>query len=64
MRLRLIVLSIALASSTHVLFSQTCGGKERWAAKDGTDALAAQIDLSNIMPLTIHDLITIQQPQN
>lgn len=57
-----IVLCVAFAFSIHSVVAQTCGGKERWAPKDGTDPAALQIDLNNVTPISVRDLITISQP--
>jgi hypothetical protein len=43
--------------------AQNCGGTERWGPKDGTDPQAANIDLANITPEAVTDLVTIHQPQ-
>jgi len=43
--------------------AQNCGGTERWGPKDGTDQEAANIDLTNITPATVADLLAIHQPQ-
>jgi hypothetical protein len=61
MRVLRIVLCVVLLSPTHLL-AQNCGGKERWAVKDGTDAAAQQIDFGNIIPLSVADLLAIHQP--
>ena len=46
--------------STH---AQTpCGGEERWAVKMAADPGAAQIDLLNPIPTTLHDLVRITRP--
>src|SRR2546422_1826030 len=42
--------------------AQNCGGKERWGPKDGTDLQAPNIDLTNITPEAVTDLVTIHQP--
>jgi hypothetical protein len=42
--------------------AQNCGGKERWGPKDGTDPQAPNIDLTNITPDAVTDLVTIPQP--
>jgi len=42
--------------------AQNCGGKERWGPKDGTDPQAPNIDLTNITPETVRNLVTIPQP--
>ena len=39
-----------------------CGGTERWGVKDGTDPDASHVDLSNITPISIDDLIHNQEP--
>jgi len=43
--------------------AQNCGGTERWGPKDGTDVQALNIDLTNITPEAVTDLVTIHQPQ-
>jgi hypothetical protein len=43
--------------------AQNCGGKERWGPKDGTDAQAANIDLTNITSEAVTDLVAIHQPE-
>jgi hypothetical protein len=43
--------------------AQNCGGTERWGPKDGTDPQALNIDLTNITPEAVTDLVTIHQPQ-
>ena len=43
--------------------AQNCGGKERWGPKDGTDPQAPNIDLTNITPEAVTDLVAIHQPQ-
>jgi hypothetical protein len=43
--------------------AQNCGGTERWGPKDGTDQQAANIDLTNITPVTVAGLLAIHQPQ-
>jgi hypothetical protein len=42
--------------------AQNCGGKERWGPKDGTDPQAPNIDLTNITPEAVTDLVAIHQP--
>lgn len=42
--------------------TQNCGGKERWGPKDGTDTQASNIDLANVTPEAVTDLVTIHQP--
>src|SRR5437870_1505398 len=42
--------------------AQNCGGKERWGPKDGTDSQAPNIDLTNITPEAVTDLVAIHQP--
>src|SRR6266850_1027612 len=42
--------------------AQNCGGKERWGPKDGTDPQAPNIDLTNITPEAVTDLVIIHQP--
>src|ERR1041384_7446154 len=37
-------------------------GKERWAVKTGTDAGAAQADLTHPRPTTIADLVKLPKP--
>jgi len=61
MRILRIVLYIVLLSPTH-LSAQHCGGKERWAVKDGTDAAAQQINFGTIRPISVADLLQIQEP--
>jgi len=61
MRVLRIVLCIALFSSIH-LVAQHCGGKERWAVKDGTDATAQQIDFGIMNPISVADLLQILEP--
>ena len=61
MRILRIVLCVALFPSVH-LFAQHCGGKERWAVKDGTDATAQQIDFGIINPISVADLLQILEP--
>jgi hypothetical protein len=39
-----------------------CGGEERWAVKMGADPGAAQIDLQNPVPTTLHDLVRLSRP--
>jgi hypothetical protein len=56
------VLIVVVGSSVSFLNAQQCGGKERWAPKEGTDSLAAQIDLGNVTPISVHDLVNIPQP--
>ena len=43
--------------------AQNYGGKERWGPKDGTDPQAPNVDLTNITPEAVTDLVTIHQPQ-
>src|SRR6267378_6289566 len=59
-RLALFLLTLFLAATAA---AQNCGGKERWGPKDGTDPQAPNIDLTNITPETVTDLVTIPQPQ-
>ena len=42
--------------------AQNCGGKERWGPKDGTDPQAPNIDVTNITPEAVTDLVAIHQP--
>ena len=42
--------------------AQNYGGKERWGPKDGTDPQAPNVDLTNITPEAVTDLVTIHQP--
>jgi hypothetical protein len=62
MRVVWAVIYIALTGSNQFLFGQQCGGTERWGVKDGTDAAAQQIDFSTITPMTVAQLLQIQQP--
>ena len=55
----LFLLMLLLAGTSA---AQNCGGKERWGPKDGTDPQAPNIDLTNITPEAVTDLVTIQQP--
>ena len=57
------VVCVALLSSQQFLAAQHCGGKERWAVKDGTDAAAQQIDFSSIAPMTVAQLLQLPEPQ-
>ena len=59
-QLSLFLLMLFLASTS---VAQNCGGTERWGPKDGTDAQALNIDLTNITPEAVTDLVTIHQPQ-
>jgi hypothetical protein len=61
MRILRIVLCIILLSPTH-LFAQHCGGKERWAVKDGTDVAARLISFGTISPIGVADLLQIKEP--
>src|SRR5262249_23148696 len=56
------VLWIAFVSCSQFVLGQTCGGKERWAVKDGTDPGASQGQLNQVTPITVHDLLAIHQP--
>ena len=60
-RASLIFLSLALAAqfSAGATPAQNCGGTERWGPKDGTDPQALSIDLTNITPEVVADLVTI-----
>ena len=40
-----------------------CGGQERWAVKDGTDASAAQVDFGNIQSKTLLQLLKLKEPK-
>jgi len=62
MRVLRLALFVVLVSSTSLLSSQQCGGKERWGVKDGTDAGAQQIGFSTITPMTVAQLLQIQEP--
>jgi hypothetical protein len=59
-RFALFLLILFLAGTSA---AQNCGGKERWGPKDGTDQQAPNIDLTNITPEAVTDLVTIHQPQ-
>src|SRR5258708_2733131 len=56
------VLCAASFCSSQFLVAQHCGGTERWAVKDGTDPAAQQIDFINITPISVADLLQIQEP--
>jgi hypothetical protein len=58
-RLALFLLMLFLAGTAA---AQNCGGKERWGPKDGTDSEAPNIDLTNITPEAVTDLVAIHQP--
>jgi hypothetical protein len=62
MRLLLFFVVVLLVSTAQFFFGQTCGGKERWAVKDGTDATATRVDLTQVIPISVHDLVNIHQP--
>ena len=62
MRFLRLVLCAAIVWSNHLLCAQQCGGIERWAVKDGTDAAAQQINFNSITPIQVSDLISIHQP--
>jgi len=47
---------------TGTSVAQNCGGTERWGPKDGTDPQAPNIDLTNITPEAVTDLVTIHEP--
>jgi len=59
-------LRILIVAAACVLFASTmfaeCGGTERWGVKDGTDPDASHVDLTNITPISIDELIHIQEP--
>jgi hypothetical protein len=48
---------------TATAYAQNCGGIDRWGPKDGTDLQAPNIDLTNITPEIVTDLVAIHQPQ-
>ena len=58
-RFALFLLMLFLAGTAA---AQNCGGKERWGPKDGTDPQAPNIDLTNITPEAVTDLVAIHQP--
>jgi len=58
-RFALFLLMLFLAGTAA---AQNCGGKERWGPKDGTDSEAPNIELTNITPEALTDLVAIQQP--
>ena len=59
-RLSLFWLILLLTATAH---AQNCGGIDRWGPKDGTDSQAPNIDLTNITPETVTDLVAIHQPE-
>lgn len=60
-RLAGVLLALHLLS-TPVFAFQNCGGTERWAVKDGTDPAATSIDLTNITPIDVANLLSLHQP--
>jgi hypothetical protein len=59
-RFALFLLMLFLAATAH---AQNCGGIDRWGPKDGTDSQAPNIDLTNIIPETVTDLVAVPQPK-
>ena len=58
-RFGLFLLMLFLAGTAA---AQNCGGTERWGPKDCTDSQAQNIDLTNITPEAVTDLVAIHQP--
>lgn len=61
MRKFILFVSVVLFSASSA--SGQCGGEERWAVKDGTDASAGQVNFSNIAVKTLAQLITLKEPK-
>src|SRR6266850_1341906 len=59
-KLIMIAAAFSVAAPSRV-WSQACGGTERWPIKVGADAGAAQVNLTP-QPTTVHDLVLIQRP--
>lgn len=55
--------ALVLALLSIPVDAQHCGGKERWAVKDGTDSSVQQVDLANISVKSVHDLLQLNEPQ-
>jgi hypothetical protein len=64
--LRLLLFAIALTSLVPLssAAAATCGAKERWFVKVGTDAKASQVDVSNPVPKTVADLNALPSLRN
>ena len=59
---KLILFASALLCSASTALGQ-CGGEERWAVKDGSDASAGQVDFGNIASKTLLQLVKLKQPK-
>jgi hypothetical protein len=59
---KLMVFASVLLGWASCAFGQ-CGGEERWAVKDGTDASAGQVDFGNIATKTLLELVTLKEPK-
>lgn len=61
MRKLLLVAGVLFCSACGA-FGQ-CGGEERWAVKDGSDASAGQVDFGSIASRTLLQLIKLKEPK-
>lgn len=61
MRKLILVVSVLFCSACSA-FGQ-CGGEERWAVKDGSDASAGQVDFGTIASKTLLELVKLKQPK-
>jgi hypothetical protein len=59
---KLILVAGVLLCSACSAFGQ-CGGQERWAVKDGSDASAGQVDFGSIASKTLLQLVELKQPK-
>ena len=59
---KLLLFAIAVLGLAGSAFGQ-CGGEERWAVKDGTDASAAGVNFSSIAAKTLVQLVKIKEPK-
>lgn len=59
---KLMVFASVLLGSASCAFGQ-CGGEERWAVKDGTDASAGQVDFGNVATKTLLELVKLKEPK-
>ncbi|MFI5093295.1 MAG: hypothetical protein WCE50_19385 [Candidatus Acidiferrum sp.] len=59
---KLMLFASVLLCSPCCAFCQ-CGGQERWAVKDGTDATAGQVDFAKVTAESIAQLIQVHEPK-
>jgi hypothetical protein len=60
---KLLSLLLFIGIAGNCASAQLCGGTERWAVKDGTDARVAQVDFTHVLPISVAQLVHLPEPR-